>query len=176
MSHKMYGLKKILEVCCSSIEQLRWSLLGMHLSIWVFRRSGNVFPFSDDPFDSFRSFRLESKTTIKIDVDHDVLLIDEVHKVMERNRLLEIMTTIWYKTNFRAPSRMNCKFYRIIRRVWGFFVVVHGFLQKKRFSNSTKVEHWILIVGRYWWEISPAVAYVGSWKKRVAVAQNDLKN
>ena len=32
MSHKLYGFRKILDVCCSSINQLCWSLLGMHLN------------------------------------------------------------------------------------------------------------------------------------------------
>ena len=31
MSHKLYGFRKILELCCSSIKQLCWSLLEMHL-------------------------------------------------------------------------------------------------------------------------------------------------
>ena len=53
--------------------------------------------------------------------------------------------------------RMNFKFCRIIRRELGFILLVHRFLQRENLFNFTKFEHRILIVGRYWWENSPAV-------------------
>ena len=40
-----------------------------------------------------RSFRVKSNTTIKIYNGHDVLLSNGVHHVIERNGLLENMTT-----------------------------------------------------------------------------------
>ena len=45
--------------------------------------SRNVIPFSVAVSDFCRSFRLESNTTIKININHDVLLINEVHNVIE---------------------------------------------------------------------------------------------
>ena len=56
--------------------------------------SGNVILFSLDLSDFCRSFRVESKTTIKIYISHDVLLINDVHKVIETNSLFESVTTI----------------------------------------------------------------------------------
>ena len=48
-----------------------------------FTGSGNVFPFSVDLYDFCRSFRQESKTTIKIYIRYDVLLVNEVHNVIK---------------------------------------------------------------------------------------------
>ena len=59
-----------------------------------FRRSGNVIPFSVDVSDFCRSFRVESKTTIKLFIGYDVLLINEVHNVIEGNSLSEVLATI----------------------------------------------------------------------------------
>ena len=43
------------------------------------------------------------------------------------------------------------------------------------FFNFDEVEQWILIVSRYWRETSRLVGYVGSWKKRIAVVENDFQ-
>ena len=63
-------------------------------AIGFFTGSGNVIPFSVGLSDFRRSFRDESKTTIKISIGYNVLLINEVHIVIERNSLLEILATI----------------------------------------------------------------------------------
>ena len=55
--------------------------------------SGNVIPFSVDLADFYNSFCLESNTTVKIYIGHDVLLINEVHIVIEGNSLFEILST-----------------------------------------------------------------------------------
>ena len=117
MSHKLYVFRKILELYCSSIKKLCWST-----------GSGNVIPFSVDLSDFCRSFRVESKTTMKIYIGHDVLLINEVHNAVEKNSLFEILTTIWYKIIFWMQNRMNCKLCRIIKRDVGFTVAAHRFL------------------------------------------------
>ena len=51
---------------------------------------------------------------------------------------------------------MNCKLCRIIRSDLDFIVVAHRFLQMEKLFNfdTDTVEHRILIVSRYWWEIS----------------------
>ena len=54
-------------------------------ALGFFKGSGKVIPFSVDLSDFCRCFRVESKTTIKIYIDHDVLLINEVPNVIERN-------------------------------------------------------------------------------------------
>ena len=41
----------------------------------------------------------------------------------------------------------------------GFIVAAHRFLQREKLFNFDKVENWILIVSRYWWETSPVVGY-----------------
>ena len=63
-------------------------------ALGFFRRSGNVGPFSVDVSDFCRSFRVESNTTIKFFIGYDVLLIKEVHNVIEGNSLSEILATI----------------------------------------------------------------------------------
>ena len=59
----------------------------------IFTGSGNVIPFSVDLFDFCRSFRVESNITIKFFKGYDVLLINEVHKVIEKNSFFEILAT-----------------------------------------------------------------------------------
>ena len=69
----------------------------MLIVIWkaneVFTGSGKKFPFSLGLSDLCRSFKLESNTGMKIDMSHVVLLINEVHNVVEKSSLLFIMTT-----------------------------------------------------------------------------------
>ena len=137
--------------------------------------SGYVIPFSVDLFHFCGSFRVKSSTTIKIYISRDVLLINEVHNIIERNSIFEFLTTIWYKIMFWTQNRMNRKLCRIIRKDLGFIVVAHCFLQTENVFNFDKVEHRILLVGRYWWETSPVVGYVGKWKKRVASVEKDFK-
>ena len=143
-------------------------------ALGLFTGSGNVIRFSVDLCNFCRSFRVKSNSTIKIYISHDVLLINEVHNFMEGNSPFEILTTIWYKIIFWTQNRMNCKLCRIIRRDFGFIVVAHRFLQREKLFIFDKIEHWNLIVGRYWWETSPVVGYVDSWKKRVAFVENDF--
>ena len=102
------------------------------------RGSGDVPPFPVDLSDFCRSFREESLTTIKIYLSYDVLFVKEVHNVIKTNRLFGIRTTICYKIIFRRQNRINCKLCRIIRREYGFFVVVHRFLQREILFNSYK--------------------------------------
>ena len=59
-----------------------------------FTGSGNIIPFSVDLSDFCRSFRLESKTTTKIFIGYDVVFVNEVHNVIERKSLFEILTAI----------------------------------------------------------------------------------
>ena len=134
--------------------------------------SRNVFPFSVDLGDIFNSLKIESNTTIKNYIGHDVLLINERHIVIEGNSLFEILTAILSEIILWTQNKKHCKLYKIIRRDLGFIVVALCFLQKEKLFNFDKVEHWIRIVSRYWWETSPVVAYVGSWKKRIAVVGN----
>ena len=54
-------------------------------ALGFFPRSGNVIPFSVDLSDFCSCFRVESNTTIKIYIGHDVLLIKEVHNFIEMN-------------------------------------------------------------------------------------------
>ena len=135
MSHNLYGFKKILKVCSSSKEQLCWSWLGMHLGF------SNVpeiyFPFLVDPSDFCRSFKIGKITTNKIYIGHDVLFINLDHHIIERNRFLGNMTTSRYKIRFWAQNRLNCKLWRIIRRILGFVVDVHCFLQ-----NGKSIHFW----------------------------------
>ena len=107
-------------------------------ALGFFTGSGKVFPFSVDLSDFCRSFRQESNSTIKIYKGYDVLLVNEVHNVIKRNRFFDIRTTIWYNIIFRTQNRMNCKLYRIIRRECGFIVVVNRFLQREKLFNFYK--------------------------------------
>ena len=63
-------------------------------ALGFFTGSGNVIPFSVGLSDFRRRFSVESKTTIKIFLGYDVLLINEVHMFIERNSLFEILATI----------------------------------------------------------------------------------
>ena len=63
-------------------------------ALGFFTGSGNLNPFSVGLSDFCRCFMVESNTTIKIFIGYDVLLINEVHKVIKRNSLFEILATI----------------------------------------------------------------------------------
>ena len=63
-------------------------------ALGFFTGSGNVMPLSVDLSDFCRSFRVESNTTMKIHIGHDVPLINEVHNAIEGNSHFEILTTI----------------------------------------------------------------------------------
>ena len=69
-------------------------------ALGFFTASGNIFPFSVDLSDCCRSFSVESNTTIKIYIGHDVLLINEVHNVIERNSRLEF----WPQFDMKSSS------------------------------------------------------------------------
>ena len=136
MSRELYGFRMILELCCSSTELVCWSLLG---SYWGFSMgSENVIPFSVHLSDFCRSFREERNTTIKIYITHHVLLVKEVYNVIKRNSVFDIWATIWYNIIFRTQNRMNCKLLKIIRREYGFIVVIHRFLQRGKLFNFGK--------------------------------------
>ena len=143
-------------------------------ALGVFPGSGIVLLFSVDLSDFGRSFSVESNTTRKIYIGHDVLLINILHNVIKRNKMFEILTTIWYKIIFRTQNRMNCKLFMIIKKDLGCIVAAHRFRQRENLFNFDKVEHWIVIVISYWWETSPLVECAGSWKERVAVVGNDI--
>ena len=143
-------------------------------ALGFFKGSGSVIPFSVDLSEFCRIFRVESDAINKIYIGHGVLLINEVQNVIEKKQTFEILTTLWHGTIFMTQNRTNCRLCRIIRRDLGFIVVVHRFLQLEKFFNFDKVEHWVLIVSRNWWEKTPVVGYVGSWKKRAAVVGNDF--
>ena len=140
-------------------------------ALGFFTGSGNVFPFSVDVFGFCRSFRGERNTAIKTYISPRVLLVNEVYNVIKKNSLFDSRTTIRYKIIFRTQNRMNCKLCRIIRREYRFFYLYIVSCKGKSYSISTEVELWNLIVGRYCWEISPAVGYFGSWKKEVAAVE-----
>ena len=99
-------------------------------ALGLFTGSGNVIPFSVDLSDFCRSSRKESNTTIKIYITYDVLLVNEVHNVIKRNRLSDIRTTNCYEIIFRTQNRMNCKLRRIIRREYGIIVGCTSFPAK----------------------------------------------
>ena len=119
---------------------INWTdmLIVAGIVLGFFAGSGNVIPFSGDLSDFCRSFRQEGNTTIKIYIGYDLLLVNEVHYVIKRNRLFDIRTTIWYKIIFRTQNRMNCKLCRIIWRESGFIVVVHRFSQREKLFNFYK--------------------------------------
>ena len=59
--------------------------------------TGNALEFltgSANVSDFCRGFMVESNSTIKIFIGYDVLLINEVHNVIERNSLFEFLATI----------------------------------------------------------------------------------
>ena len=62
---------------------VKWDALGFSTA------SGNIFPFSVDLSDFCKNYRVRRSTTIDIYISHDVLLIDEARKIIERNRFLE---------------------------------------------------------------------------------------
>ena len=124
-----------------------------------FTGSGIVIPFSVDLSDFCSSFRVESNTTNDIFIGHDVLLINEVHNVIKRNSLFGILATIWYRIIFWTQNRMSCKLCEIISTDLDFFVAAHRFLQRENLFKFDKVENWILIVNKYWWEAWPVVGY-----------------
>ena len=134
MSHKLYGFREILELLTNK----KGTLIVAGIALGFFTGSRNIIPFSVDLSDFCRSFRDERDTTIKIYISHQVLLVNEVYNVIKRNSLFDIRTTIWYKIIFRTQNRMNCKLCRIIRREYGFIVVIHRFLQTEKLINFDK--------------------------------------
>ena len=70
---------------------------------------GNVYPSSVDLSHFCKSFRVESKTKIKMNICHDVLLINEVHNVIEKKRLLR------KQDNNLISSYFGCKMEEITR-------------------------------------------------------------
>ena len=63
------------------------------------------------------------------------------------------------RSSFGRKIEKIASFCRIVRRDLSFIVAAHRFLQREKLFNFDKVEHSILIVGRYWWETSPVVGY-----------------
>ena len=131
-----------------------------------FKGSGNVIPFSADPSDFCRSFKEEINSTIKIYISHDDLLVNEMHNVIRGNKLFDIRTTIWYKIIFWTQNRMNCRLCRIIRKEYGFIVVLHRLLKREKLFNFDKG-----------WELKSYRKQIllknstSSWKKRVAAVE-----
>ena len=75
----------------------------------VFTRTANIFQFPVD------MFSVKSQTRIKIYIGHDTLM-NQVHHAIERNCLLEFITTIWDGVDFREPDTVNCELCGIIKR------------------------------------------------------------
>ena len=113
--------------------------------------------------DFCKSFRVESNTALKILISH-VVLINKVHNVIKRKSLFWSLVASWYVITFWTQNGMNCQLCRIIRRDLGFIVAAHRFLRRENLFNLDKVEHWNLIVNRYWWETSVVIEYFSSWK------------
>ena len=65
-------------------------LIATMNAIGLFTGSGNVNPFSVDLPVFCRSFRVESNTTRKIYVGHDVFLINTVHNAIDETVFLKI--------------------------------------------------------------------------------------
>ena len=107
-------------------------------ALGLFTGSGNVIPFSVDLSDFCRSFKEERITTSKIYKCYDVLLVNEVHNVIKRNRRFDIRTTNRYRIIYRTQNRMNCKLCKIIRREYGYIVPVQHFLQRENLFNFYK--------------------------------------
>ena len=128
-------------------------------ALGFFTGSGNISQFSVDLSDFCRNFSVESNNTITVFIGHDVLLMNEVHNVIERNNLFEFLATIWYRIIFWTQNRKNCELCGIIRTDLGFIVAAHLFLHREKLFNFDKIENWILIISRYWWETSPVVGY-----------------
>ena len=120
---------------------------------WVRLRIWKCLSVAGSTF--FNKFMVEKSTTIVTYSGNYFLFINEVHHIIDGNRLLGVLIPIWYRISFRAQNEMNCKLWRIVKRVMDF----------------NKVEN-VLIVDRNWRELSTVVGYVRSWKKRVAVVQN----
>ena len=113
------------------------------IALEFFAGSGKVIPFSVDLADFCRSFRVESNTVFKIYIGLDVPLINDVHSVIERNCLFEILTTIWYRIIFCTHNRLNCKLCWIIRRDLDFILAAHRFLPKEKLCLSSDSIIWI---------------------------------
>ena len=91
MSQKVHGFRKILAMLLvfrTAVLIIAGNALGF------FTGPENVIPISVDLSDFYGSFNVEGKTTIKICMSHDVLLINEVHNVIKRNSIFEIQTTV----------------------------------------------------------------------------------
>ena len=115
---------------------------------------------------------VESNTRIKINIGYEFHLLIVVYNDIYRDSLQECVTTIWYKNNLRMQNIIYYKLCRIIRRGLTSTLIVHRFLQRKWCAISSKIGHWILLVGKLWWEFSTLVGYVGSWRERFADAEN----
>ena len=133
-------------------------------ALGFFTGSRKVIPFSVDLSYFCKSFRVESNTTIKIFRGHDVLLINELHNVIERNSIFNFLATIWYKIIFWTQNRMNCKLCGILRTDLAFIVAAHCFLQMEKLFKLDKVENLFLVISKYWSENSPVVGYFVAWR------------
>ena len=115
-----------------------WDALGLFLGF------GNAVPFSAGLSDFCRSFRVESNTTVKIYVSHDVFLIIEVHNFIET-----VFLEIWPQFDIKSA------FCRKMEWIWSFvgsygvldFIVgVQQFMRKELFLNFGHV--WALNLDR----------------------------
>ena len=137
MSHKLYGFRKK-RFMLFIIKTVMLIVIGNALGF--FTGSGNVIPFSVDLSEYCRSVRVESNNTIKLFISHDVLLITEVHNVIERNSLFEFLATILFRIIFWTQNRINRKLFGIKRRDFGFIVAAHRFLHREKVLNFGNVE------------------------------------
>ena len=142
-------------------------------ALGFFTGSGNVIPFSIDLTDFWRSFRVESNTTIKFYLSYHFLFVNEVHNGIKTNSRFDIQTSIWYEIIFRTRNRMNFKLCKIIRREYVFIVVVHRFLRREKLFNFDK--GWALKSDRRRVLFRNFTScWVRSWKKQSAAVEEDF--
>ena len=75
-----------------------------------FKGSGIVIPFSVNLSDFCRSFRQESNTTIKIYIGYDVLLVNEVHKVIKKTVFLTFGPQFYIGSSSGRKIERNASF------------------------------------------------------------------
>ena len=78
-------------------------LIVTYGAIDLFTGSGYNFKFPVYTFEFCRSLRIESNTTIKLFLSHDIF-INEMYHVIKRNRFHGIGNTIGFKVEFRVQN------------------------------------------------------------------------
>ena len=145
---------------------ITWDALGFCTG------SGNVFPFSVDLSDFCRNFRVESNTTIKSYIG--TMFCFSMKSTLSSKET--VFLKIWPQIDIRSAAGRKKEWIASLIVSWGeswvLFQLYITSCKTEKFFNFDRIEHWILIVSRYWWETLPMVGDVGGWKKRVAVFEN----